>query len=232
MRRTSLNDIWPRSFRKLTQEVVQLLSDEEFYSLCRRVYQRACQHQSNDRHARKLVRRLIRRRKGLTISSESLDLHPAMLLAKYKDNSVLDSLYPDRRKKWTNPVRRKGTVNFDLEIFSFVDAPNATMRQLQAIALAECTARFGRLDFIDSRILDIGPYLVWGLMCEGMAPFLLGGKMDVSVQKVVEAVGIRKFMSMKAFKGLRSYKDVWAFPLRQRKPRHTHRYTGHGDRIL
>ena len=218
MRRTSLNDIWPRSFRKLTQEVVQLLSDEEFYSLCRRVYQRACQHQSNDRHARKLVRRLIRRRKGLTISSESLDLHPAMLLAKYKDNSVLDSLYPDRRKKWTNPVRRKGTVNFDLEIFSFVDAPNATMRQLQAIALAECTARFGRLDFIDSRILDIGPYLVWGLMCEGMAPFLLGGKMDVSVQKVVEAVGIRKFMSMKAFKGLRSYKDVWAFPLRQRNP--------------
>ena len=42
--------------------------------------------------------------------------------------------------------------------------------------------------------------------------------MDVSVQKVVEAVGIRKFMSMKAFKGLGSHKDVWAFPLRQRNP--------------
>ena len=96
--------------------------------------------------------------------------------------------------------------------------PGALQRQLQGIALAECTARSGRLDFKDSWILDIGPYLVWGLMCEGMAPFLLGGKMDVSVQKVVEAVGIRKFMSMKAFKGLGSYKDVWAFPLRQRNP--------------
>ena len=42
--------------------------------------------------------------------------------------------------------------------------------------------------------------------------------MDVSVQKVVEAVGIRKFMSMKAFKGLGNHKDVWAFPLRQRNP--------------
>lgn len=141
-----------------------------------------------------------------------------MLLAKYRENSILEALTPNRRNLWVSPVRRKELVYFDLNQFSFVDAPNETMRQLHDIASAECTARLGRLDFGDARILDIGPYVVWGLMSEGMAPFLLGGKMDTPVQKVIEAVGLRKFMGINEFKGLRDRKDVWAFPLRQRNP--------------
>ena len=141
-----------------------------------------------------------------------------MLLAKYKDNPILDGLFPERQRQWEPPVRRKDVVHFDLSDFSFIDSPKDTIRQLRAIASAECTARVGRLDFRDSRILDIGPYVVWGLMSGGMAPFLLGGKMDTAVQKVIEAVGLRKFMRMDEFKGLRDRKDVWAFPLKQRNP--------------
>ena len=216
---TSPNDIWPLPFRKLTKEVVQKLSDEEFYKLCRLVYRRASLHQLNDSQARKLVRRLNRRRReGLPIVPTIRELPPEMFLAKFKDNVILESLFFDRKKRWIAPVRRKDTVHFDLKNFSFVDAPNATMRQLNTIAEAECRARVGRLDFGDSRILDIGPYVVWGLMSEGMVPFLRGGTIDVAVQKVIEAVGLRKFMRMKEFKNLRDHKDVWAFPLRHRNP--------------
>ena len=213
------NNIWPLPFRRLeSKKLLHNISDEEFYTLCRLVYRRACRHQSNDRQARKLVRRLIRRRKRSTETGPRPTLHVGMLLAKYKKNSILENLYPDRSGKWLSPIHRKNTVHFDLNNFSFVDAPNDTMLQLQAIASAECTARDGSLDFGDSQILDIGPYVVWGLMSQGMAPFLLGGKMDIPVQKVIEAVGLRKFMKMAKFKGLRDYTDVWAFPLKQRNP--------------
>lgn len=218
MKRMSLTDIWPLPFRKLTAEIVQLLSDEDFYSLRRLVYRRACRHQRSDRQARKLIRRLILRRQGMKLFPELRVHHPTMFFAKYKDNTILERLYPDRRKRWVQPVSRKNTVYFDLQNFSFIDAPNDTMRQLRDIAAAECTARVGTLDFGDSQILDIGPYVVWGLMSEGMAPFLPGGKMGIPVQKVIEAVGLRKFMRMEEFEGLSDHKDVWAFPLRQRNP--------------
>ena len=141
-----------------------------------------------------------------------------MLVAKFKKNLILDGLYPERQRQWVPPVRRKEGVHFDLSGFSFIDNPKDTLRQLRDIAVAECTARVGRLDFGDPQVRDIGPYVVWSLMSDGMAPFLQGGKMDIAVQKVFEAVGLRKFMRMAEFKGLKDHKDVWAFPLKQRNP--------------
>ena len=217
-----LDKVWPLPFRKLTSEVVKTLTHQEFFSLTRLVYRRNRKHQAKDAQARSLVRRLMRRRHGLKLFPELKTQAPDMFWAKYKDNTILNALYPARQQRWAVPVSRKNTVCFNLEGFSFVDAPNETMRKLRDIAVAECEVRAGRLDFGDNQILDIGPYVVWGLMSKGMAPFLIGGVMNVSVQKVIEAVGLREFMRMEKFQGLKDEKDVWAFKLRQRNPgKHT-----------
>ena len=214
---TPPHETWPLPFRKLTSEVVRSLSDEEFNFLCRSVYRRARRHQKSARQAHELVRRLIHRRREGSGSIPTLsNLHHEMFWARRRDDQILDSLCSDRVKRWVPPFRRKDVVHFSLNNFSFVDAPNDTMTQLHDIAVAECTARSGALDFGDSQILDIGPYVVWGLMSRKMAPFLSGGKMGVSVQKVIEAVRLRQFMRMKEFTGLKDHKDVWAFTLKER----------------
>ena len=217
--------LWPRPFRKMTASVLRPMADEEFFLLCRLVHKRIRKHHGNDRHADNLVRRLKRRRYGLKLLHEKLDIkrqHPYLLFYQYKDNAILNNFLPRRKFLWKKPIERKETRNFILKNFSFVDDPNATMNLLQEIASAECTTLAARLDFADALILDIGPYMVWGLMSDGMAPFLVGGKMNPSIQKVIQAVKLRTFMGMKKFKAMSEYKamsdykDVWAFPLRER----------------
>ena len=215
----SLGRIWPRPFRKLTTDVVRHLSREEFFFLCRLIYRRNKKFYVNDRQARSLVRRLIaRRQSGLKMFPELQQTHPDLFFAKYKANRILDSLCHNRERKWMKPSARKRTDFFKFNRFSFVDQPNETMHMLHDIASAECDARAAKLDFGDTQIPDIAPYVVWGLMSKDMAPFLVGGKMTISVQKVIEAVRLRQFMMMKEFTGLKDNKDVWAFPLRQRNP--------------
>lgn len=214
----SLGRVWPRPFRKLNFDIIRHLSDAEFFFLCRLVYRRNRKHQVDDRQARSLVRRLIRRRSGLKMFPELRERRPDLFYAKYKANLILDSLCPDRERKWINPSARKRTEFFKFHRFSFVDEPNETMHMLHDIASAECDARAAKLDFGDIQIPDIAPYVVWGLMSKDMAPFLIGGKMTISVQKVIEAVNLRQFMMMNEFTGLKDNKDVWAFPLRQRNP--------------
>ena len=208
---------WPLPFQKLTSSLLRSISDEDFYVLCKLVYKRNKKFRTNDRKSRSLIRVLIRRKKG-SRTFHDIKQDPNLFFSKYKENAILDSFYSDRKKKWIHPARRKNKRHFTLEQFSFVDQPNKTLLLLQDIAISECTTLAARLDFADAKILDIGPYMVWGLMSKGMSPYLIGGKMAIPVQKVIEAVHLRKFMRMAEFKGLADNKDVWAFPLRERNP--------------
>ena len=144
-----------------------------------------------------------------------------MIRATFCENDILEALVPNRDQKWLPPAKRiksEAPLCLALKEFSFIDNPLGTMRQLREIAEAECVSREGRLDFEDHHILDIGPYVVLGLMHRDMVPFLDGGRMELPVQKVIEAVHLRKPMRIKPFEGLRDHKDVWAFPLRERTP--------------
>ena len=152
-------------------------------------------------------------------------LSPAMILARYPENRILDAFVENRRKKWIYPTKRSSEFECTLESLSFVDSPVDTLRQLRHVALHECTAHDGILNFGDKQIQDIGPYVVLGLMCKGMAPFVRGGKMEVPVQKVIEAVHLREFMNMRPFHGLSDQTDIWAFRLRERRAGHSS--TGH-----
>ena len=218
MSNTSIHKVWPTPFRKIGPRLLQKLDDDEFSLLCQLVYRRTIRHNSTSDHAHKLVRRMVRKRNRLISSPYVRDHRPRMLLFKYKSNEILDSLYPARRMQWLKPAKRRKTERIGLDNFSFVDSPNRTMHTLYQIARAECQARDGYLDFHDTRILDIGPYVVLGIMSRAMAPFLLGGSMDIAVKKVIEAVDLRSFMGIRPFKSLEDDKNVWAFRIRQRHP--------------
>lgn len=211
-----LNDIWPCSVSRLTGDTIRRLSEEDFYELCCRVHVRARIRNGNDRQADKLVRRLIRRRRGPTMASRFPGLPPAMILAKYAENDILNEFVTNREKKWVHPTKRLDLFDYTLTDLSFVDTPEDTLRQLYDVAKIECTSRDGILNFGDAQIRDIGPYIVLGLMRKGMVPFVRGGTMEVPVQKVIEAVRLREFMKMQPFPGLSERDDVWAFKLRER----------------
>lgn len=141
-----------------------------------------------------------------------------MLLFRYRDNELLNTLYPERQHRWLKPTKRRLVNEIDLNKFSFIDEPNQTMHNLHKIVEAECEAKDGYVNFRDPRILDIGPYVVLAVMSSGMAPFLRGGVMDTGVKKVIEAVNLRTFMGIRPFAGLDKDQNVWAFRLRQRHP--------------
>ncbi len=148
-------------------------------------------------------------------------LSPAMLLARYSENEVLDAFVENRRKRWLRPTKRQSKFEYTLKNLSFVDDPEGTLVQLREVALNECTSRDGILNFGDSQIRDIGPYVVLGIMRKGMAQFVRGGLMEVPVKKVIEAVRLRKFMGMKPFPEISEHVDVWAFGLREHPARHS-----------
>lgn len=219
MARNTADTLWPVAFRRLTPALVQSLSEEDFARLCRMVRRRARRRQPTDRHADDLVKRLKKRRFGADRLRRPSDLkrqNPRLPFAKYRDNPILNSLHPRRSKLWIKPIGRTKREHFSLENFSFVDEPNSTMKILSDIAAAECTALTARIDFADEKILDIGPYIVWGLMSKDMTPVLTGGHIAPSVMKVLEAFRLRRFMGMSKIKGIERIRDIWAFTLQER----------------
>lgn len=212
-----LQEIWPNPFRALNAECVRSLSEEDFQHLCTLVYRRAKRHSKSDKQAKMLVRRLIQRRRGQNAAILSRRFSSMSFnMQEVESNTILDALVPNRSRQWLVMDSRRDKFQHSLKGFSFVDFPEETIDQLRRIAKAECTARHGRLDFGDPLILDIGPYVVLGLMRRGMAPFLRGGAMTYQVRKVIEAVRLREFMGIRPFLGLSDIKDVWAFPLMER----------------
>lgn len=87
---------------------------------------------------------------------------------------------------------------------------------LACIAEAEATILHAEVHFGDERVFDIGPYVVWGMMKKKMAPFMSGGKMQRPVQKVLEAVGLDRYMDI-ALSTKNDGVDIWSFPLVERR---------------
>lgn len=64
------------------------------------------------------------------------------------------------------------------------------------MAMDECECKSSEVNFSDESVMDIGPYLVWGLMREEMLPFMRGGGLTMEVKSVIAAVGMDRFMQM------------------------------------
>lgn len=146
---------------------------------------------------------------------------PKNLLAhRYRDSKLLSGLVSDRKQVWTPLLRRTGrdaSVEIEINNFSFIDNPDGTLKAIKAIALAECSCINSYIHFRDDFCKDVAPYLVLAEAWPAMAHIFRGGKMNLPVQKMIDAVGLKKSLGM-AFKGLSNHEDLWAFPIQRRRP--------------
>ncbi|MCY0094595.1 hypothetical protein [Hoeflea ulvae] len=163
-------------------------------------------------------------RKNKTYNPQRSELTSAdlvLLLREMRTSVVLDGLYPERTKPnfWQRLRNRNpqsvGT-EIDLEDFSFLKNPRATLTALRQIAEAEARCLGARINFKDEYCLDVAPFMVLVECWKEMIPVFEGGEMNVPMQKVLAAIGIQYALGV-GFKGLSDFKDVWAFPLSRRR---------------
>lgn len=217
MRYRVVDEIWPISSSDLGIELLRSLDDGEFRELCRRIRGRILASGGDRRMAARVVRQLQKKRNP----KRHLKIPKSLMARKIKPSPILDNILKDRRRIWINPIKRKEEQEIILDGFSFLDNPITTMEALENIARAECVSLRMSVHFDDPMIRDIGPYLVLAEMRQDMAPVLAGGRMNIPVQKVIEAVNIRQYMGINKFSKLQDVKDVWAFELRRRRKSET-----------
>lgn len=201
--------------------VLRRLPETDFQRLKSAVQKRAQISGAKPRSAKNLSRQLEKRRRR----DKRVKISKKALLTQYSSNVILDSLVPNRKDRWKNIAKRKKIGN-EVECidFSFLDNPIKTFNTLQKIALLECEVLDFKIHFVDEFLKDIAPFLVFGVMREGMAPITSGGTVRSPTRKVLEAVGLREFLRMKPFGRMR-LDDVWPLPLMQRRAGGTSRST-------
>ena len=138
-----------------------------------------------------------------------------VLTQRYQESEILDSLLPNRKKKFQPIFVRRVRNEIDISGFSFIDSIDNTINKLKEIALSDCRSLEMRINFEDNYVTDIAPYLVLGIMRRDMSPVISGGRITPSVQKVVEAVNIHEFLGMRPLNRV-DRSQVWPMPLQQR----------------
>lgn len=153
------------------------------------------------RHLKKLVRR-----RGRKIHS---------VIAKRQSKEILDALRAGRKGALLPAFNSSSEpLQIKLKNFSLVDDPDDTLSMLSQIALADGSGRDYSVDFSDEYCLDIGAYLIFGLMQEEMEGASIGGEMTPRVAKVLKAVGMESFMRMQIPSP--NTDGVFPFPLSRR----------------
>ena len=177
------------------------------------------ERRNRSRFARRKTQELlrqIRKRPGVLVNKP-------LLAAPFRSSPLLDGLLQNRRELWRSArtrMRPKVMTEIKLDVFSFLDDPEMTMRALKRIAQSECEDLEALINFPDGFCTDIAPYLVLSELWPTMAPVFRGGHMSVPTQKVIEAVGLRKALDMR-LRGVTDLRDIWAFPLQRRRPADT-----------
>lgn len=210
-RSLNIEGLWPRPLRRLGKDFLRSIDAESFALICRLVARRARKRSGSRKHARHLVQELIRRRHPYPHGRHER----VVLSARFRSSALLSALCPDREQVWQDPRRRSRREEFQLTRFSFIDDPAATFSALCEFARAEARCVEARVHFDDAHMLDIGPYLVWGLMRQDMAPVLSGGRISEGVRQAVDATGLREFMRISP---RRNHHDgrIAPFPLRRK----------------
>lgn len=145
---------------------------------------------------------------------------PLLLSKRYSESKLASGLLPGRKEVWLPILQRRHSEKFtqiSLNDFSFIDHPQHTLDLLKEILLFEANAIEAQLHFDDEYCVDVSAYLVLAEMWPSMANVFKGGRMSLPIQKVVEALQLRKDLKMK-FPDLQNVDDVWAFPKQQRRP--------------
>lgn len=206
------DEYWPVSIGDVRGESLRQLDDEKFQTLKDRIRVREKKQNRSKSHVSRLLRKLTITRR----TEKRVRYTKDALLARHRDCEILDSFVANRKSQWRKLNKRVRGKHIECKNFSFIDNPIETYEILRKITQAECEVVNLRIDFTDPHVLDIAPYMVFGLMRERMAPLTSGGNVTGPIIKVLEAVGLREFLKMRPF-GRVPMDDVWPFPLRQRR---------------
>lgn len=133
-----------------------------------------------------------------------------------RKSSLLSSFCEGREKLWLPFDKRKKETTVSLKGFSFLDTPKEAIESLKSIAISEALSKKGRIDFDDDICLDLGPYVVLGLMRQDMAGIFSGGRVTGPVADAIHAVNLRGLLKIGT---LAKPGDIYtnAFPLRSRR---------------
>ena len=227
----SIDEIWPdvRRPHGLKTQMVAALDAGDRIELRRRIRKRigairksgdnAAERLNAQRFYRRVVNDVMRSDK----ESSRVPLGKRLLAAQCKDCAILDALYPGRKSVWLPAVKRRRPAEVVLEKFSLIENPIGTMRMLHDIAVAEANAAPIAVHFGDAVCLDLSPYLILGLMQPNMLPVVTGGNVTVTVQSMLHAVELDRFlgMSLSSTKGA----TFVPFPVRYRMQRSTSKNT-------
>lgn len=175
-----------------------------------------------NRHIEHLARRVFSRRNHkATLDGLGAAAKKKILVAQRSRSILLDGLVADREHCWKPPYSRlksKLHRTIDVRDFSFFTSPQDTQRALRSIALAEAECLSGRINFLDHDCHDIGPWLVLAVMRRDMLPVFSGGAIGDQLSAVITALGLHGPLRFSLEHTSADPKDIWAFPLRSRRP--------------
>lgn len=208
----------PPTFMNSTKE----LTKEYWYSLeayeqaelkSQLIQQNIVQGQMTRRAAQTQVRDTINRIENKETSRHQLGI--GELLFRYKDDSLLNAIFPARKSLWTPTPKRTGDWTLNVENFSFIDHPIETFKTFKAMLYGEAQLPKTAMNFADRNVQDISSYMLLAIIYSRTNRFAWGGSMPESIQKVFKAVGLAD--SMKIGVPTRNSSDVFPFPLRSLK---------------
>lgn len=207
--------LWPASVGDLTDEQILGLSDWDFHRLKSALTKRTQQMGHSRRAAVEKVRQITKVRSNRRRLASNLH-EQEMQSFEFQHSDLLEYFQPKRKKRWIDIDRRKLTKLITAKNFSLLDNPIETLNTLSELVRFEGLAKSARLNFDDKRVLDISPFIILGLLSQKMAPYIVGGRIKKSAQKVLEAVELRSFLGIENFKNDLGQVDVWPFPLQRR----------------
>ncbi len=150
-------------------------------------------------------------------------LDKTTLLRNRAPSPLLDRLDPSRSESWKRLIARKYKANYPrlvLKDFNFLDNPIGTMELLQTLSQIDRSEVNAYIDFDDDYCLDIGAYLVIAEVWHELSPIFHGGRMSSPIQKVLDAVGLRRELRI-GLNDVKNHDDVWPFELWRRRTRGT-----------
>lgn len=171
-----------------------------------------------DRFARKKSRQL---KKQINRNVRGKLPRRLLLRPSFESSPILDRIDPGRQDRWIKILDRDqsaGPAEIVLKDFTFIHEPRKTLEAFAELSKVGGEAIEANLHFDDQYCTDVAAYLVLSEVWPAIAGVFRGGRMGARIQKVVEALRLRKDLGMQLYAG-EDQSDIWAFPKRSRRPK-------------
>ena len=136
-------------------------------------------------------------------------------MKSFHESEILGALNKKRSPdQWISGSKRKKILFNTIEIsnFSFIDYPDDTLLYFKKIAEYESYVKEAHVNFMDDYVLDIAPYLLFGIIQKDMYPFMINGKIKSGITCVIEKLELDKFIGI-TIEAHNQNPNVFALPL-------------------